>query len=176
MQSVIPLKKENNCRNKPTWTCFTTKYDVITLFFFNNTFHVQEIETGWSLWSIQFHICEKMNSYNHTCGAKYLHCQWSCVNTSVTAHDRHIKRSRTQFHCSPTLRTFNFASVEKPMLQVSFQPLYLGTNCTPISIPFSGSYHWGWCRVWRGRGADGGSIIILYYACCLPSLRFCQII
>ena len=46
MQSVMPLKKENNRRNTPKRTYCTTKYDVITLFYFNNPFHVQEIEIG----------------------------------------------------------------------------------------------------------------------------------
>jgi len=45
MQSVMPLKKENNHRDTPKWTCFTTKY-VITLFYFNNPFHVEETEIG----------------------------------------------------------------------------------------------------------------------------------
>jgi hypothetical protein len=72
-----------------------------------------------------FSIREKTNSYNHNCGAQYLHCQRSCMNTSAPAHDLHNTSSRTQLHCGPTLRTFNFASVEKPMLQVSFQRLYL---------------------------------------------------
>lgn len=51
-------------------------------------------------------------------------------------------------------------------VQITHQYLFL----------FSGSYRWGWCWVWRGRGGAGRSITILYYACCLPSLQFCQII
>jgi len=46
MQSVMLLKKENDHRNTPKWTCFTTKYDVITLFYFSNPFHVEETEVG----------------------------------------------------------------------------------------------------------------------------------
>lgn len=122
MQSVTPLKKENNHTDILKWTCFTTKYDVITLFYFNNPFHVEETEIGWSLWSI-VHTWGKTNSYDHNCVA--LNWQWSRTNTSAAAHDLHTTRSRTQLHCSPTLKTFSFASVGKPMLQVSFQPLYL---------------------------------------------------
>ena len=114
----MPLKKENNHRNTPKRTCFTIKYNVITLFCFNNPFHVEETEIGWSL-------INTVSCMRKAVWLSIFNCQWSCMNTSAAAHDLHTTRSRTQLHCSPTLRTFSFASVEKPMLQVSFQPLYL---------------------------------------------------
>ena len=69
MQSVMPLKKENNHTDTPKWTCFTTKYDVITFFYFNNPFHVEETEIGWPLWTIVSRMRKDELLWPQLCGS-----------------------------------------------------------------------------------------------------------